>query len=406
MSLNSVVNSLVRAAASVPVDITDEELDKHVAQLLADEAKGKEEQWTSLGLKAYLGESSPDPNAPKPNKRFLASVIRTVDGHNASLLRAQEQAAKEVRRERSGGNGHGRLFGARDQRATGVYEEGIVERDDRGKREQKGEDRDEGGRKEASGRSERAVERKRRRHEESDEDEEGRLKSTSKRESRKRLYGNSSEDEERHSESRQDGRRHRTDRRREERTPKYDEHQHHEDHEHSTSYQHPHSLTLPPNPQSHPTPSTPPSSSLLDPPPRLPSPSPPPPRLSKMDKYFTPAYNPVLDVGEVPKEGLITAVGWDNMLAVLKERGKKRRQRSPGLFDDPFDIPKVHLRRSPEPKANELSKVTRRLERDERRGRREVSPGGAKRKEKEGGVEVMGWEYTKKGSVREWDVGK
>lgn len=42
-----------------------------------------------------------------------------------------------------------------------------------------------------------------------------------------------------------------------------------------------------------------------------------------MDKYFKKSYDPALDVGEVPKTGLVTAVGWDNMLAVLKDRGKK-----------------------------------------------------------------------------------
>ena len=42
-----------------------------------------------------------------------------------------------------------------------------------------------------------------------------------------------------------------------------------------------------------------------------------------MDKYFTPAYDPRLDLGEVPAEGLIQAVGWDGMLEVLKERGRK-----------------------------------------------------------------------------------
>ena len=47
------------------------------------------------------------------------------------------------------------------------------------------------------------------------------------------------------------------------------------------------------------------------------------PALSKMDKYFKGDYNPRLDLGEVPKEGLIGEVGWDNMLAILQDRGKK-----------------------------------------------------------------------------------
>lgn len=42
-----------------------------------------------------------------------------------------------------------------------------------------------------------------------------------------------------------------------------------------------------------------------------------------MDKYFQSDYDPRMDVGAVPKEGPVVDVGWDNMLAVLKERGKK-----------------------------------------------------------------------------------
>lgn len=42
-----------------------------------------------------------------------------------------------------------------------------------------------------------------------------------------------------------------------------------------------------------------------------------------MDKYFTADYDPRLDLGDVPREGYVPEVGWDNMLAILKERGKK-----------------------------------------------------------------------------------
>lgn len=73
-----------------------------------------------------------------------------------------------------------------------------------------------------------------------------------------------------------------------------------------------------------------PPSAIPPPPPSAPPPgdSPPlppsPPRMaSKMDKYFNTSYDPRLDLGEVPAEGLIQAVGWDGMLEVLKERGRK-----------------------------------------------------------------------------------
>jgi hypothetical protein len=57
MSLNNVVNNLVRAAAGIPSDISDSDLDRHVAALLASEAKAKEKSWSELGLSAFLGTS-------------------------------------------------------------------------------------------------------------------------------------------------------------------------------------------------------------------------------------------------------------------------------------------------------------------------------------------------------------
>jgi NaMN:DMB phosphoribosyltransferase len=57
MSLNTVVNNLVRAAAGIPPDISDADLDRHVARLLAEEAKVKEVKWNELGLGAFLGGS-------------------------------------------------------------------------------------------------------------------------------------------------------------------------------------------------------------------------------------------------------------------------------------------------------------------------------------------------------------
>jgi hypothetical protein len=53
-ALNSVVNKLVRAAASVPTEISDADLDAHVARILAEEAKNNESKWSELGLGAYL----------------------------------------------------------------------------------------------------------------------------------------------------------------------------------------------------------------------------------------------------------------------------------------------------------------------------------------------------------------
>ncbi|KAH7915757.1 hypothetical protein BJ138DRAFT_1076870 [Hygrophoropsis aurantiaca] len=100
-SLSSVVSNLVRASmgSAVSSTVTDEDLDRHVAELILKEAKQKAESYSKLGFKAYL-PNNPDPNAPRPNKRFLSSIIRSTDDHNKTILRAQALAAQEIKRER------------------------------------------------------------------------------------------------------------------------------------------------------------------------------------------------------------------------------------------------------------------------------------------------------------------
>lgn len=44
--------------------------------------------------------SRSESNAPRPNKRFLSSIIRSTDDHNKTILRAQALAAQEVKREK------------------------------------------------------------------------------------------------------------------------------------------------------------------------------------------------------------------------------------------------------------------------------------------------------------------
>ena len=55
-SLSSVVSSLVRAqmGTSLPTNTTDEDLDRHVAELILKEAKKKAEQYDKQGMSAYL----------------------------------------------------------------------------------------------------------------------------------------------------------------------------------------------------------------------------------------------------------------------------------------------------------------------------------------------------------------
>ncbi|KAK7063934.1 hypothetical protein R3P38DRAFT_2593844 [Favolaschia claudopus] len=101
-SLSSVVSTLVRAqmGSSVPPQVTDDELDKAVAELILKEAKKKAERFGQDGIRAYLRSGLSDSNAPRTNKRFLSSIIRSTDDHNKTILQAQAQAAQELKRER------------------------------------------------------------------------------------------------------------------------------------------------------------------------------------------------------------------------------------------------------------------------------------------------------------------
>ncbi len=55
-----IVNRLVRAAASIPTNISDTDLDRHVADLLAKEAKDKEVRWREMGIGALVGRDGGD----------------------------------------------------------------------------------------------------------------------------------------------------------------------------------------------------------------------------------------------------------------------------------------------------------------------------------------------------------
>ncbi|KAF8899298.1 hypothetical protein BD779DRAFT_1795755 [Infundibulicybe gibba] len=101
-SLSSVVSNLVRASmgSSVSNTVTDSDLDRHVAELILKEAKKKAERYGEHGIRAYLPTNGmSDSNAPRTNKRFLSNIIRSTDDHNKTILRAQAQAAQEVKRE-------------------------------------------------------------------------------------------------------------------------------------------------------------------------------------------------------------------------------------------------------------------------------------------------------------------
>jgi hypothetical protein len=89
-SLSSVVSSLVRAqmGASLPTNTTDEDLDRHVAELILKEAKKKAEQYDKQGMSAYLPQYVyfPFPSVPTINKKFQARKQCTKDEQALSFL--------------------------------------------------------------------------------------------------------------------------------------------------------------------------------------------------------------------------------------------------------------------------------------------------------------------------------
>ncbi|BEJ13531.1 hypothetical protein CspHIS471_0307050 [Cutaneotrichosporon sp. HIS471] len=409
-SLNSVVNKLVRAAASVSTEISDADLDAHVARILAEEAKANDSKWSELGLGPYLKREqtrgSPDPNAPKPNKRFLSSIIRQVDGHNNALLRQQAEAVRQAQRAREpvrkargdGKTGANRLFGGalrglgdrerkpsrsdRRERDGRDREERKVDGDDHSRKRQHERDRDcdrRHGRKE-EGRDHRHRERsrsrsrspRRRRHSDDDDERKTRRRYDSDNEERRPRRPEQREHscDDRHGKERDLSHEHRSeDRRRRRDRPRSLSHR--RETERSKSHRdRDRGLSRSPSPRR--SPPAPPARSRTrttqdaDDRPREPSSSPPPPpsRISRMDRYFKRDYDPRLDIGKVPKTGPVTA----------------RRRNSPTLSSSPE--PERKARPSdlpPKPAVNSM-------------------PAEMK--------DIMGMEYTLRGQTRAWDVGK
>lgn len=75
-SLSSVVSNLVRASlgAAVSSNVKDEDLDRHIADLILKEAKQKAERYGSEGVGAYL----PQNNWYVPAPGILVYVILTL----------------------------------------------------------------------------------------------------------------------------------------------------------------------------------------------------------------------------------------------------------------------------------------------------------------------------------------
>ncbi|KAG9287295.1 hypothetical protein G9A89_008925 [Geosiphon pyriformis] len=96
-ALDLVVNQLVRASVGgVPSSLPDEDLDRYVADLILKEAAAKSQKYNKEGVRAYLPHLGVPPcTLPKPNKRFLFNVVKSVDDHNQALIKKEEESARK-----------------------------------------------------------------------------------------------------------------------------------------------------------------------------------------------------------------------------------------------------------------------------------------------------------------------
>lgn len=143
-----------------------------------------------------------------------------------------------------------------------------------------------------------------------------------------------------------------------------------------------------------------------------------------MDKYFTQAYNPALDVSfddlTDPSTGLIGEGNfseWDKMLHILK---KRKEDRAFGVTQAREEERERQLRKLEKKKRKEEREALRALRKDKKRKKRRrgdsdsddsassgESVGPKMRSEAASGtVKVGDYEYGKRGTVRAWDLGK
>lgn len=313
----------------------------------------------SLTLERSHCASSPSSSGTKSsgpklatNKSFLSSMIRSVDGHNQSLLRQQALAARGSQDAAAGRHPSSRDRGIESTSSRGggssskgmrgwSPEAGNNEREsDKGKRRERSRsrsrDRDLEDRRRTRDRND-GDEGTSRRRGNDDRDRDGDRPSSSS--SRRRRNRDESEDEEaeerrrerrrkRREEERDDGRPsassrdERSKRSRSDKSPSS-----------SSRTTFPRALSSSAQPEAD-TPSTSAAagSSRLALPSRSadrsstpdagPSHVPPP---SKMDKYFEDSYDPRLDVAPPPKTGMV-GEGWERMLDAMKEKDDEKRR--------------------------------------------------------------------------------
>ncbi|KAJ3229892.1 hypothetical protein HDU81_004938 [Chytriomyces hyalinus] len=91
--LDKAVSSL--AAGAGADSVSDRDLEAYVASLIAAEAKTLGESAKVKGISAY-SEADRKRRMPKPNTRFLSSLMQQTDSHNYSLILEENKRSREL----------------------------------------------------------------------------------------------------------------------------------------------------------------------------------------------------------------------------------------------------------------------------------------------------------------------
>ncbi|KAG8742533.1 hypothetical protein FRC10_001300 [Ceratobasidium sp. 414] len=411
-SLNNVVNSLVRASmgASVAPTVTDEDLDRHVAELILKEAKAKAEKYATDGIRAYLPHTGlPENNVPKANKRFLNSLVKNVSDHNRVILQAQAESAEQIKEAKRQEEMRDRRRRAEEASGDRIRVQRLVgqgQREPRGSRRDESHPRDRYGQTSSLRHRSRSP-RRRDRDSRRSQSPRNRSRSPKRSESPPRRRRLPQDDDRRNDRKRERSPSYRDDRPskrqpRRDRSPRHSGAEHEDKGSRHCYKNEGKGKERADSDRTDDTPrlsdSTPDTPRKPDSPSRSPSPEDPlpdnnaPSYSSKMDKYFAPTYDPRLDVTQptVSKSGLLDGPqwdGWEGMLEVMRVRAVDKEEKK---------------RRAKEDK--EKSKFDKKRAKKKAGTSIPTAPPASSTPISE--VGLMDMQYKKRGVAKEWDLAK
>ncbi|KIW15454.1 hypothetical protein PV08_05500 [Exophiala spinifera] len=352
-------------------NIKDFDDDEYVAKLLAEDARKSSIKYASQGMSALLPAKS-TASGLKPNTRFLKTLVREADSHNAALKKREEvEARARLRAIRDDPRSEGdrtRKHHDKDEH-HGHHREKPREPDRKKRRLSYSDDEDKRARRPRAHRSQ-----KTRRSRSPD----GELSRTRERRYRTRRDDERSEPQ-RRSRQRRRSDDHKSLRLSRSRSRSIDRLHNRKDDTPESSRTHRHRRR-----SSHSSTTSDPLKSIVGPSPRDQSTTTKRGRgfirggqSSNIDAHFVSNYNPSLDVGADP-ESDTEAADWDNALEALRDRRAWREKQAERLREAGFD--------------------------DDEIDRWEKSASSNPRLDADGDLRDVTW--SKKGEQREWDVGK